>query len=345
LLTDVVAQLERCGPVSRFAVITDSHVEPLYGEGVHAAIAARSDAELFSFPAGEWNKSRESWTTVTDQLLRHQLDRDTLLVAVGGGVTGDLAGFVAATFLRGVRYVQVPTTLLAMVDSSVGGKTGVDTEFGKNLVGAFHQPSAVLADVATLRTLPPVHVAAGMAEVLKHGIIADADYFQRALDVQDAIRKKDPAVLTEVVQRSVEIKSSVVAEDEREHGRRAMLNFGHTIAHAIEALLGYELLHGEAVAVGMFVEAQLGEHVGATEPGAASRIREALEAFHLPIEPPADLDIDRMLDVMRSDKKVRDRTVRFALPSSIGSMPVRDSGNSTIGIPEDELRSILAQIV
>jgi 3-dehydroquinate synthase len=231
-----------------------------------------------------------------------------------------------------------------MVDSSIGGKTGVDTEFGKNLVGAFHQPSAVLADVGTLRTLPLVHVAAGMAEALKHGIIGDAAYFQRALDDQNAIRERNPAALADLVRRSAEIKSALVAEDDRERGRRASLDFGHTIAHGLETLLGYELLHGEAVGIGILTEAQLGEHVGATEPGTASTIRAALEAFRLPLEPPAEIDIDRLIEVVRSDKRVHDRTVRFALPACIGRMAARDTEDSTVGVPERELRAVLAQI-
>lgn len=322
-------------------MICDSHVAPLYGESVHAAIASEADAEFFTFPAGEWNKSRESWSTITDQLLRRRFDRDTVIIAVGGGVTGDLAGFVAATYLRGVRYVQAPTTLLAMVDSSVGGKTGVDTEFGKNLVGAFHQPKIVVADVGTLATLPPVHMAAGMAEALKHGIIADLGYFELMLTDQERIRTKDTSILGQVVTRSVEIKSAIVAADERERGRRAILNFGHTIAHALEAVLGYELLHGEAVAIGMLLESRLGERLGVTEAGVASRVQAALDAFRLPVEPPTDLDVERVLKVMRSDKKVRDGTVRFALPQQLGEMARGNAENGTIAVPENELRSLL----
>lgn len=322
-------------------MICDSHVAPLYGESVHAAIASEAEAEFFTFPAGEWNKSRESWSTITDQLLRRRFDRDTVIIAVGGGVTGDLAGFVAATYLRGVRYVQVPTTLLAMVDSSVGGKTGIDTEFGKNLVGAFHQPKIVVADVGTLATLPPVHMAAGMAEALKHGIIADLGYFELMLTDQELIRAKDTSILNQVVTRSVEIKSAIVAADERERGRRAILNFGHTIAHALEAVLGYELLHGEAVAIGMLLESRLGERLGVTEAGVASQVQGALEAFRLPVEPPTDLDVERVLKVMHSDKKVRDGTVRFALPQQLGEMARGNTENGTIAVPEDELRSLL----
>jgi 3-dehydroquinate synthase len=322
-------------------VICDSHVAPLHGQRIHTAITSEADAELFTFPAGEWNKSRESWSSLTDQLLRRRFDRDTVIVAVGGGVAGDLVGFVAATYLRGVRYVQVPTTLLAMVDSSVGGKTGVDTEYGKNLVGAFHQPRIVVADVTTLASLPPVHLAAGIAEALKHGIIADQGYFEQTLAHQERIRAKDADVLGQLVSRSVEIKSAIVAADEREHGRRTSLNFGHTIAHALEAVLGYELLHGEAVAIGMLLEAKLGEQIGVTEVGLASRIQVALEAFRLPLEPPGEVDGERLLKVMRSDKKVRDGTVRFALPLRLGAMPSPATGHGTIAVPEEELRPLL----
>jgi 3-dehydroquinate synthase len=216
-----------------------------------------------TFPAGEWNKTRETWSALTDQLLAAGIGRDGAVVAVGGGVVGDVAGFVAATVLRGIPYVQVPTTLLAMIDSSIGGKTGVDTVHGKNLVGAFHQPRAVIADVNTLTTLPPVHRSAGMAEALKHGFIADAIYLESLVRDRDRILDAEPGALLETVRRSVEIKAAVVADDERELGRRAILNFGHTVGHAIETVCGYEILHGEAVAMGMIVEAELGKHLPA----------------------------------------------------------------------------------
>lgn len=328
-------------PAHRYAIIADSQVAAVYGEQVRSAVAANSEADLLTFPAGEWNKSRESWSSLTDQLLHRRLDRDAVIIGLGGGVAGDLSGFVAATYLRGVRHVQIPTSLLAMVDSAVGGKTGIDTPFGKNLVGAFHQPQAVLVDISTLATLPPVQLAAGMAEVIKHGVVADAHYFERIVRDAEAIRDRDLGALAAVVQRSIEIKCAIVAQDVREHGHRAVLNFGHTIAHALEALLKYELLHGEAVAIGMVAEAELGERLGVTHPGVATRIREALEVFGLPTEPPMKLEADRVMDVMRSDKKVRDGTVRFALPQAIGAVAAISPTDPTIAAPEHEVLAVL----
>lgn len=341
-LLDQAADLlhHRC-PARRYGIIADSQVAAVYGEQLQSALAATSEVELLTFPAGEWNKSRESWSALTDQLLHRRFDRNAAIIGLGGGVAGDLSGFVAATYLRGVRHVQIPTSLLAMVDSAVGGKTGVDTPFGKNLVGAFHQPRAVLVDISTLATLPPVQLAAGIAEVIKHGVIADAQYFERTVNDAEAIRAKDLGVLSAVVQRSIEIKLAIVARDVGEHGHRAVLNFGHTIAHAIEALLKYELLHGEAVAIGMVTEAELGERLGVTDPGVATRIREALEVFGLPTEPPTKLEPDRMMDVMRSDKKVRDGTVRFALPQAIGSIAANSPNDPTIAAPEREVSIVL----
>jgi 3-dehydroquinate synthase len=250
-----------------------------------------------------------------------------------------LAGFVAATYLRGIRCVQVPTSLLAMIDSAIGGKTGIDTQLGKNLVGAFHQPT-VIADVGTLRSLPPVQLAAGMAEALKHGVIADAAYFQRLMAASDGVRARDSEILLDVVRRSVEIKAGVVAEDEREAGRRAVLNFGHTVAHGLEAIQGYELLHGEAVAVGMLAEARLGERLGVTEAGVADEVRRALEAYRLPLDPPGDVDPERLLEVMHQDKKNRDKSVKFALPKRLGEMARGPAGEWTIGAPDDALSDL-----
>ncbi len=271
-----------------------------------------------------------------------RLDRDAAIIALGGGVVGDMAGFVAATYLRGINYVQVPTSLLAMVDSAVGGKTGVDTPLGKNLVGAFHQPRAVLADVSTLASLPPVQLAAGIAEAFKYGAILDREYFQDLLERHEAIRERDPATLLDVVRRSVEIKVSVVVEDETEHGRRAILNFGHTIGHALEATMGYELLHGEAVGIGMLVEAKLGHELGVTDAETAEQIRRAIEAFQLPTELPGDADPDRMMEVIQQDKKVRDETVRFALPKSLGEMARDTNGKWTVPAPPTVVAKILA---
>ncbi|NIM49455.1 MAG: 3-dehydroquinate synthase [Gemmatimonadales bacterium] len=344
LLADCAELLAKYCPAPRYAIITDSSVAPLYGKPVLAAAQRIAPTILVTFPAGEWNKTRETWATLTDQLLSAHLDREAAILALGGGVAGDLAGFVAATFLRGIRHVQIPTSLLAMIDSSIGGKTGVDTRFGKNLVGAFHQPRVVIADVGTLSSLPPPQLAAGMAEALKHGVITDAAYFRVLLDHSAGVFQHDSAVLLDVVRRSVEIKVEVVVEDEREQGRRSILNFGHTIAHALEATMGYELLHGEAVAIGMLAEAELGRRIGVTDPSVADEIRTALEAFRLPVSPPGEADPTRMLEAMQQDKKTREQTVRFALPRQVGEMARGAAGEWTVAAPTDVVSQILAQL-
>jgi 3-dehydroquinate synthase len=333
---------ERC-PAHAYAVIADSRVAELYAARVVAALGdAGLSARLFQFPAGEWNKTRETWTELTDALLAARVGRDGAVVALGGGVTGDLAGFVAATYLRGIPYVQAPTTLLAMIDASIGGKTGVDVPAGKNLVGAFHQPRCVVADIETLATLPRVHVAAGMAEAIKHAVIADAGYLDAVLADAGAIRARDLDALERVVVRSVAIKEAVVAEDPLEAGRRQILNFGHTIGHAVEARSGYDLLHGEAVAIGMAVEALLAESTGIAEAGLALQVRRALEAFDLPVTVPGDLASDDLLAAMRGDKKTRQAALHFALPARIGSMHRRSDGAWTVDVAEDTILQALA---
>ncbi len=258
---------------------------------------------------------------------------------------GDIAGFVAATFRRGVPYVQIPTSLLAMIDSSIGGKTGVDTGFGKNLVGAFHQPNVVLADVQTLATLPPVQLAAGMAEALKHGAIADEAYFADLVSRPDAVRSLDPDVLISTVKRSVEIKASVVTEDERENGRRAILNFGHTVAHALETTLGYELLHGEAVAIGMLAEAKLGvlEHV--TDPGAVDSLQQALAAYRLPVDIADDISVSELSEALLQDKKTRGGTVKFALLERIGSVAGEIGAGWTRTASKENISTVIRDLV
>jgi 3-dehydroquinate synthase len=311
---------ERC-PAAAYAVITDSHVAKLYGDAVVKQVSGTGyRAELFTFPAGEWNKTRETWASLSDRMLAARFGRDCAVIALGGGVVGDLAGFVAATYLRGVPYVQVPTSLLAMIDSSIGGKTGVDVPTGKNLLGAFHQPRLVLADLDLLASLPAAQLSAGLAEAVKHGVIADADYFAFLEGDCAAILAKEGAVLERVVRRSVEIKAAVVAEDEREVGRRAILNFGHTVAHAIEATSKFEVLHGEAVAIGIAAEARLAEALGIGTKGTADRIVRLLECCRLPVARPEGVSVDALIEVMRGDKKVRDGTIRFALPEEIGVM-------------------------
>jgi 3-dehydroquinate synthase len=334
LLGDLPALLKTACPAGRYAVITDSHVAPLYGETLVARChQATLHVELFEFPAGEWNKTRETWATLCDRMLGARFGRDAAVVALGGGVVGDVAGFVAATYLRGIPFVQLPTTLLAMIDSSIGGKTGVDVAAGKNLLGAFHQPRLVVADLDVLGSLPPPQLAAGMAEAVKHGVIADQEYFDALEREHAAVTARERGTLERVVRRSVEIKAAVVAADEREAGRRAILNFGHTVGHAIEATAKFATLHGEAVAIGMAYEARLAEALGIAERGTADRVRRLLECYGLPLELPEAATVDALVAAMQVDKKARGGAVRFALPQAIGRM-YADGNSWTVAVPE-----------
>jgi 3-dehydroquinate synthase len=294
------------------------------------------------FPPGEPSKTRDQWARLTDALLDAGYGRDSGIVALGGGVAGDLAGFVAATYMRGLPYVQVPTSLLAMLDASVGGKTGVDTPQGKNLIGAFHPPAAVIADPRALATLPERDYRGGMAEAVKHGLIADADYFAWMEREAGALVGRDEAALTRLVRRSVEIKAEVVSRDEREAGQRAILNAGHTVAHALEHATGYGLPHGEAVALGLVAECALAEALGLAPAGLGGRVAALLERLGLPVRLSEPLPTDRLLQAMGTDKKNRRARVRFALPRALGSM---DSGEQwTREAPEAAIRQALAAI-
>ncbi len=332
--------VERC-PAHAYAVIADHKVVELHGAALLDRLAgAGLHATVFPFPPGEWNKSREQWAALTDQMVAAHVGRDGAVIAFGGGVAGDLGGFIAATYLRGLPVVQVPTTLLAMIDSSVGGKTGVDVPAGKNLVGAFHPPRAVVADIELLGTLPRTHVAAGLAEAVKHGVIADAAYFASLADAGRALAR-DLDRLEEIVTRSVEIKADIVAEDEREQGVRAVLNLGHTVGHAIEALSGYAVLHGEAVAIGMATEIRIAERLGVAHAGLADAVCDVLEQYALPTRLPDACGTDQLLDAMRADKKVRSGTLRLALPQDLGTMARDDDGGWTVRVDESVMRQVL----
>ncbi len=343
VLTDLPALVNAACPAGRYAVITDSHVAKLYGEKLVARCrSAGLYVELLEFPAGEWNKTRETWASLSDRMLAAHLGRDSAVIALGGGVVGDVAGFVAATFLRGIPCVQVPTTLLAMIDSSIGGKTGVDVPAGKNLLGAFHQPRLVVADLDVLGSLAAPQLAAGMAEAVKHGVIADRQYFDVLAHEHAAVTAREAGALERVVRRSVEIKAEVVAADEREAGRRAILNFGHTVAHAIEATSKFATLHGEAVAIGMAYEARLAEALGIAEAGTADRVQRLLERYNLPLDLPESATVDALVAAMQLDKKVRDGSVRFALPQTIGRM-YADGKGWTVAVPENVVRDVLGE--
>ena len=299
--------------------------------------------EVFSIPAGESNKTRDSWGRLTDELLAKGFGRDSTIIALGGGVVGDLAGFVAATFMRGVPVIQVPTTLLAMIDASIGGKTAVDTPAGKNLVGIFHAPTAVLVDPQLLATLPLRELRAGLAEALKHGAIADATYLHDVVGSASRLLTeagpKSDSMLSLIV-RSIEIKAGIVSRDEREEGLRKILNFGHTIGHAVELISGFSLLHGEAVAIGMALESELAERIGVAQAGTAATVKMSLQSAGLPTALPPGHSGDAVVEAMRSDKKGRSGRLTFALPLRIGAMAGEDTG-WTVSVGDDQLREVL----
>ena len=333
----------------RYAVVTDENVARHYLDSVRDALVAddgKAD-RVFTVvvPAGEQHKTREQWAAITDALLAKGCGRDTTVVALGGGVIGDLAGFVAATYMRGIPVVQIPTTLLAMVDASVGGKTAVDTSAGKNLVGAFHPPAIVVIDPATLASLPHRELRAGLAEVIKHGVIANEAELRAVRAIAPALfagTASQPA-LESLIERSVRIKAKIVAADERELGLRKLLNFGHTIGHGIEAASDYVLLHGEAIAMGMVAEARVAERAGIADTGTANAIEETITIAGLPSRIPPTVAPDRVIGLMRSDKKQRRGVLEYALPRRIGEMAGEDSAWG-IPIPDALTVDILAEL-
>lgn len=312
-------------------VVTNTTVGALYGDAVCGTLRAAGKPVLrVELPDGEQYKTWDSLNRIFDALLEHALDRHAVLVALGGGVVGDICGFAAACYMRGIRFIQVPTTLLAQVDSSVGGKTAINHPRGKNMIGAFYQPLAVEIDPAVLATLPAREVSAGLAEVIKHGMIADADFFAWCENHVAALRALDEDAVLHAVRRSCEIKARVVSQDERESGLRAILNFGHTFGHAIESGLGYgQWLHGEAVGCGMVMAAELSVRVMGLDPSVAGRIRDLVAAIGCPIEAP-DLGVQRWLDLMRVDKKNQGRHIRYVLLTQLGRAQVRAVDDETV---------------
>jgi len=317
--------LRSVAPHERCALVSDATVHALHGAAAEASLrAAGFDVVTAQIPPGEESKTLAQVARLYEVLLEHRLERRSPLVALGGGVVGDLVGFVAATYLRGVPFVQCPTTLLAMVDSSVGGKTGVNVPQGKNLIGAFHQPVAVWADPLALATLPERELRCGLAECVKHGVIRDASLVGFIRDELERILAADPEVLTELVRRNVRIKAAVVMEDERETGVRAHLNLGHTFGHAIEATTGYgRILHGEAVGLGMLAAARTAAELGICDSALCGELADLLETAGLPVR--VDLpDDDTLAAAMRLDKKVADDRIRFVLPEALGRVVIRD---------------------
>ncbi len=345
---EVVVQaglLDRLGPLlakrlpcTRAAVVADAHVAPLYLDRVRASLQeAGIEALPVVIPAGEAAKSFDTLRLIYDAILPAGIERSTPMLALGGGMTTDLAGFAAATMLRGVPFVPVPTSLLGMVDASVGGKTGINHATGKNLIGAFHQPALVLMDPATLTTLPPRELRNGLAEVIKHYIIRDARGFARfEARVADALRP-DVGMLTETIAENVAIKTAFVEADPHEQGVRAHLNFGHTFGHALEKVTGYALPHGEAVALGMCCAMHAGVEMGLCQPATRDRVAALIASAELPTRVEG-IDVDAAIAAMWSDKKVKAGKLRFILTERIGSVIVRDD------VPEPVVRGALASI-
>jgi 3-dehydroquinate synthase len=322
-------------PAQNLLLVSNTTVAPLYAERVRSALSDRRVIEVL-LPDGEQYKNLEHVSRLIDVLIANAFGRDCMVLALGGGVVGDLAGFAAACYQRGVAFVQLPTTLLAQVDSSVGGKTGVNHPGGKNMIGAFHQPAAVVADTTTLATLPPRELRAGLAEVVKYGLTFDQEFLGWIEDHVDELLRLEPAAMAHAIYRSCELKADIVRRDERESGDRALLNLGHTFGHAIETATGYtQWLHGEAVATGMVIAADMSAKLGMLKEVDVSRVRTLLERIGLPVAPPR-FGAQRALECMRIDKKVKSGRIRLVLLNKLGA------ARFTADYPDDALASTLA---
>lgn len=318
----------------KVVIITNDVVAPLYLKQLESMLS-QYQCSYFAIPDGEQYKTLETFESIMSFLLESHASRDTTLIALGGGVVGDITGFAAACFQRGVPFIQVPTTLLSQVDSSVGGKTAVNHPLGKNMIGAFYQPKAVVIDTTTLNSLPANEFAAGMAEVIKYGIIYDAEFFTWLEANVQQIQGKETGALTHMIRRCCEIKAEVVSQDEKESGIRALLNLGHTFGHAIEAEMGYgQWLHGEAVAAGMVMASQVAAGKGWLSDAALSRVIALISAFNLPICPPKEMTMACFMAHMQHDKKVAKGKIRFIIPTAIGTAIVTDE------VSEEELSAL-----
>ena len=332
-IEEIGSTLKELTPGHRFAIVTNPEIGALWAERIVQSMkSAGLDAAVLTIAEGEEAKTLETVSAIYDFLIEGRYGRQTTLIALGGGVVGDVAGFAAASFLRGVALVQIPTSLLAMVDSSIGGKTGVNHRLGKNLIGAFKQPVFVGIDLDFLSTLPEAELRSGLAEVVKYGMIADAGLFGFLEDHVGDLTQAGSEAFSHLIARCCEIKAAVVAEDEEEHGRRAILNFGHTFAHAVENLTGYrKVRHGEAVAMGMVAACRLGSMIGPFPPEQTDRLQALLQSLGLATSLPR-MEPERYLEAMRSDKKIRSGRLRFVTPVEIGRVEVRDDIGESIVI-------------
>ncbi len=347
-LDDLGKWMSRLNLGKKVLVVSNREIFRHYGERAIASIScAGFDVTSCTIEAGEEYKTPATVQKIYDAAVDIPLERSSTLVALGGGVIGDMTGFAAATWLRGINFVQVPTTLLAMVDASIGGKTGVNHPKGKNLIGAFYQPKLVLIDPQVLDTLPDREYRAGMAEVIKYGIIWDADLFKQMeqSDRLDELCYLNPNLLQEILTRSCQAKADVVSKDEKETDLRAILNYGHTIGHAVESLTGYRLVnHGEAVAIGMVAAGKLAVQIKKWQYSDAQRQDALIQKAGLPTQLPARLDIQAIIDALQTDKKVKDGEVRFVLPKQIGKVKELDDDKVTDTVPSDTIRQVLQQM-
>ena len=302
----------------KLCIVTDTHVGPLYAQAVQYALSEVSDnIIMFTFPAGEPSKNLDTVGDLYQTLVEHEMNRKDLLVALGGGVVGDLTGCAAATYMRGIDFIQVPTTLLAQVDSSVGGKTGVDFQQYKNMVGAFHQPRLVYMNMATLKTLPELEFACGMGEILKTGLICDADFFRFVCANQKVIQAMDMGMLSAMIRRCCAIKAGVVERDPKEQGERALLNLGHTIGHAVEKLMDFRMLHGQCVGAGLIAAARISTERGLLTPEEYEEIRKGCQSYSLPLSVEG-LKPEEVLAATKKDKKMEQGHIKFILMDGIG---------------------------
>jgi len=328
-LAHIGQDLQKKAIGNRYCVIADDRVAELYGEVLLQSLSkAGLEAQLLTFPRGESNKNLSTVATLASSIAKLGFDRKDAIIAFGGGVSGDIAGFLASSYMRGIPFVQIPTTLLAQVDSSVGGKTGVDIPEGKNLVGAFYQPKAVYIDIDVLQTLPAEELLGGLAEVIKCGVIRDQEFFDFLKISREAILNLDDQSITQVIYTCCKIKAEVVSEDEREGGVRRILNYGHTIGHAVEGASDYSIIHGLAVSIGMVAAAKLAVSNDLLTEDASRQILEILQEYKMPVEIPAELNRERIKKYLLTDKKTVGGIVFFVLPTAIGTTVVTDQVTS-----------------
>ena len=335
ILSEIATIVQEKQLGSKTLIVTDSNIEPLYGKLLLESLLDKGvNAYLHFFEAGEEQKNIATKLEIEKFMFENQFGRDSLILALGGGVVGDIAGFTAATFNRGIPYIQIPTTIVSQVDSSIGGKTAIDVPYGKNLIGAFYQPEMVLIDPMVIKTLPEKEYISGMAEVIKHAVIQDRDLFTLLKENLKAIESRNISFLEEVIEKNCNIKRHVVEKDEKEGNLRKILNFGHTIGHAVEKLMDYQMLHGDCVAIGMIVEAELSQRMGHLPDVDLQEIANLIEQFRLPVKIPGHLKLDDIYEATLLDKKSIGNDPRYSLPDTIGSMLTVD-GNYGVKVDKN----------